>query len=307
MLDFAGGTAFVTGGAQGIGLGIARALAREGMRLALADIDEAALATAAAELASTTKVETFVLDVTDRDAFARAADAAEDRLGPVTLLCNNAGVGGNYPVPAMSYPLWDLFFGVNLGGVIHGIQTFLPRMVERGTPAHIANTAAQAGLAPMGGETGYMYEGAKAGVIGLSEGLAKQLEHEGLPIGLSVLSPGPVATDMVAHSQAASGALSTGPLSDAQAEERAGKQTQQESFLRLAGLSPDAVGTMLVEGVRAGKLHIITDRTIAPQLAARSRALFSALPAETEHDRTVGQYTAMQMRKFAASRRPPTR
>src|SRR6516164_5398900 len=113
-MDVAGRTAFITGGANGIGLGIARAFARAGAKLALADLDEAGLASARADLAKETKVETYVLDVR-----ARAADAAESRLGPVSLLFNNAGVAMSIPVEQMSYESWDFALGVNLGGVVN--------------------------------------------------------------------------------------------------------------------------------------------------------------------------------------------
>ncbi|WAZ19993.1 SDR family NAD(P)-dependent oxidoreductase [Streptomyces cinnabarinus] len=302
MLELAGRTAFITGGAQGIGLGLARAFAKEGMRLAVADIDAEALAEAGAELAAMTQVATFTLDVTDRDAYARVADEAEQRLGPVSLLCNNAGVGGSYPVSAMSYALWDLILGVNIGGVVNGLQTFLPRMIARGEPSHIVNTASTAGLAPQGGQGGYMYEGTKAGVIGLSEGLARQLGHEGHPIGVTVLCPGLVATNLVASNRAARGRI-TGDLglTAEQEEDREKLLTEQDFYLRQLGLSPDAVGEMLVEGVRSGKPYVITDRGVAEPLAARSKALFMALPPETEHDRRIARHVAAQMREAARS------
>ena len=150
MTEVAGRAAFITGGANGIGLGIARAFARAGARLALADVDAEALGAAKAELAKETEVETFVLDVRDRDAYARAADVAESRLGPVSLLCNNAGVALAVPVEQMSYESWDFALGVNLGGVVNGLQTFLPRMLARTKElrgGHVVNTASGAGLA----------------------------------------------------------------------------------------------------------------------------------------------------------------
>ena len=111
MDDIAGRTAFITGGANGIGLGIARAFARAHALLALADVDAAALGAAKAELAKDTAVETFVLDVRDRDAYARAADETESRLGPVSLLFNNAGVALAIPAEQMSYETWDFALG----------------------------------------------------------------------------------------------------------------------------------------------------------------------------------------------------
>ncbi len=125
MEHFDGRVAFVTGGAQGIGLGIARALARQGVKLAIADVNRPALEAAQAELSALTPTEVFVLDVRDRTAYATVADEAEQRLGPVSLLFNNAGVAGGASVAEMTYEMWDWVLGVNLTGVVNGVQTFV--------------------------------------------------------------------------------------------------------------------------------------------------------------------------------------
>lgn len=276
-----GQVAFITGGAQGIGLAIARAFAAAGVRLVLADIDDAAREQARDELARITSVETYHLDVRDRETFARVADDAERRLGPVTLLCNNAGVGGEPEVTAMSYPYWDLILGVNLGGVVNGIQVFLPRMLDRGGPAHIVNTASAAGLAVTNGER-YMYHAAKYGVVGLSEALRRQLEpHE---IGVSVVCPGLVATNFFETSKAAS------PAGREAAELRTNRM--EGDVLQRLGLDPDAVGEMVLEGVRADRLFIHTDRMMADLVQARARDIVAAMPAETERDRALADVAA---------------
>lgn len=141
MDQFAGKTVFIAGAAQGIGLGMARAFAREGAELALVDLDGALLERVREELADTTTVATFVLDVRDRSGFERVADEVETELGPVSVLCNNAGVGSGLGLAEMTYAHWDLVIGVNLGGVVNGIQTFLPRMVERGGGRHVRSAA----------------------------------------------------------------------------------------------------------------------------------------------------------------------
>lgn len=292
MTELAGRTAFITGGAQGIGLAIARAFAGAGARLALVDVDGAALAAAEAELNGTTEVATAVLDVRDRTRYAEVADELEDRLGPVSVLCNNAGVGGNSRVADMSYPLWDLVVGVNLGGTINGIQTFLPRMIARGEPGHVVNTASAAGLAPMGGATGYLYESSKAGVIGLSEALGRQLAHEDHPIGVTVLCPGPVASNMVATGRAARAALGV---------ETPGWE-EEDQYVRRLGMPADDVGPMVLDAVRADRLYLLTDRTMAVPLALRAKALHRALPPETDHDRRVSDFVAAQTHRFEAGR-----
>jgi NAD(P)-dependent dehydrogenase (short-subunit alcohol dehydrogenase family) len=299
MMELAGRTAFITGAAQGIGLGIARAFAKEGARLALVDIDEAALDAARIELSATAEVATAVLDVRDRSRYAQVADELEERLGPVSVLCNNAGVGGSTPVAEMSYPLWDLILGVNLGGAVNGIQTFLPRMIARGELGHIVNTASAAGLAPMGGVTGYVYDTSKVGVIGLSEALGKQLAHEGHPIGVTALCPGPVATNTAATARAAISALD---IPDDPAEEE--RREEQARYMRWLGIPPDEVGPMVVEGIRANRLYVITDRTMAGALALRAKALYQALPPETEHDRRVSGFIAAQTRRHEAGAGP---
>jgi NAD(P)-dependent dehydrogenase (short-subunit alcohol dehydrogenase family) len=268
--DISGRTAFITGGANGIGLGIARAFARAGAKLALADVDAAALGTAQAELAKDTKVETFVLDVRDREAYARAADETETRLGPVSLLFNNAGVALSVPVDQMSYETWDFALGVNLDGVVNGIQTFVPRMLARSAQlggGHVVNTASGAGLAAPG--AGFLYHTAKFAVVGLSEAL--RFELEGASIGVSVLCPGPVSTRIVHNT------LRTQP--DSAPKPAAQMLEVIDSFLS-SGVSPDTVGEMVLRGVRANALYIHTDRIMELPIQVRAKALLDALPPQ---------------------------
>ncbi|HTO46991.1 MAG TPA: SDR family NAD(P)-dependent oxidoreductase [Burkholderiales bacterium] len=267
-MDVAGRTAFITGGANGIGLGIARAFARAGAKLALADVDAAALASARAELAKETQVESFVLDVRDREAYARTADAAEAALGPVSLLFNNAGVALAVPAETMSYESWDFALGVNLGGVVNGLQTFVPRMLARSRAlggGHVVNTSSGAGLVAPG--SGFLYHTAKFAVVGLSESL--RFELAGAGIGVSVLCPGPVATRIMHHTLRSQPASSPRPAEQMVAA--------VDAFLN-AGVAPDAVGEMVLRGVRDGALYIHTDRIVEAALQARTRALLDALP-----------------------------
>ena len=272
MTDVTNRTAFITGGANGIGLGIARALARAGVKVALADIDEGALGRAKSELSAITAVETAVLDVRDREAFARVADTVEGRLGPVSLLFNNAGVAGGAPAAKMTYELWDWGLGINLTGVVNGTQTFLPRMVAQQKGGHIVNTASGAGLAATG--SGTLYTTAKFAVVGMSESLALELKPYG--IGVTVLCPGPVATDIIARTRALQPSAGK-TVTDAQREEAEVRMAMMSKWLQ-QGVPPDAVGDMVLDAVRGGRMYIHTDRTMAAMIEARCKALLEAMP-----------------------------
>ena len=270
-----GMTAFITGGARGIGLGIARAFAREGTKLALVDIDEAALNAARTELSERTSVETFILDVRDREAYARVADEVEARLGPVSILCNNAGVAGSADVAHMTYELWDWVMGINLNGVINGIQTLVPRMIERKIPAHIVNTASGAGLFAEG--SGLQYATSKFAVVGLSEGLRWELQRFG--IGVSVLCPGPVATSIIQNTLAFPGRPRIAMTPEE--TEMSSKGMAQAAAWLAKGVAPDEVGRMVLAAVKANRLYILTDRIVGDVITARTKAVLDAMPSSS--------------------------
>jgi NAD(P)-dependent dehydrogenase (short-subunit alcohol dehydrogenase family) len=272
MTDVQGRTAFITGGGNGIGLGIARSLARAGAKLVLVDVDAAALASARAELQGLTAVEIFQLDVRDRDAYAKTAEAAQRALGPVSLLFNNAGVAGGAPAGKLTYELWDWYMGINLNGVINGVQTFLPKMLERGQGGHIVNTASGAGLVATG--AGVLYTTSKFAVVGMSEALNAELTSAS--IGVSVLCPGPVATNIIQRSAAVSPKTEV-PLTPEQ-EKRRAERTAQMSQLLQQGVSIDKVGEMVLEAVQANRLYIHTDRVAEELIKARTQALLEAMP-----------------------------
>ncbi len=272
MTDVAHRTAFITGGANGIGLGIARAFARAGAKLALVDIDADGLAKARRELSSVTEVATAVLDVRDREQFARTADDMEARLGPVSLLFNNAGVAGGASATKLTYDLWDWGIGINLGGVINGVQTFLPRMAARGQRGHIVNTASGAGLVEAG--AGVLYHTAKFAVVGMSEAL--QVELQSIGIGVSVLCPGPVATGIIDRTRQ-SQPRSESPLSGEELQWAMARVAEASRFLE-HGVSPDAVGDQVLAAVIRNQLFIHTDRMVMPLIEMRTRALLDAMP-----------------------------
>jgi NAD(P)-dependent dehydrogenase (short-subunit alcohol dehydrogenase family) len=188
MDQLAGRTAVVTGGASGIGLATARLLAAEGMQLVLADIERAPLEHAAAELDALA----VVCDVGDLMSVRHLADEAFDRFGAVHLLFNNAGVAVAGPVVSMTHSDWAWLMQVNLWGPIHGVEAFVPRMIDQGTEGHILFTASFAGLVPNVGLGPYCVT--KYGTVALAEVLSKELRPAG--IGVSVLCPMRVETNI---------------------------------------------------------------------------------------------------------------
>lgn len=272
MTDVHGRTAFVTGGANGIGLGIARSFARAGAKLALVDVDGAALPRAKAELQNITPVETYQLDVRDREEFATTAAAVERDLGPVSLLFNNAGIVGGASAADLTYDLWDWNIGINLGGVINGIQTFVSKMVERGEGGHIVNTSSGAGLVATG--SGVLYTTAKFGVVGLTESIRPELAPAG--IGVSVLCPGPVATDIIQRSGVAT-PKTLAPLAGESNTHSAQRIAEAIEYLK-QGVSIDDVGEMVLKAVQDNVLYIHTDRAAVELIKARTVALLNAMP-----------------------------
>lgn len=275
MENLKGRVAFITGGANGIGLGIARAFAKNGVKLALADTDKDALSTAKAELSSLTETTCLVLDVRDRKAFARARNEAEMQLGTVSLLVNNAGVAGKVPLEKMSYEAWDWVIGINLNGVFNGVQTFLPQMLERGDQGYIVNTSSLAGLLG-GGMPGVLYTTSKFGVVGLSESLRGELKPYG--IGVSVLLPGPVATDIVRRTDEArpNNVLNLEP------EEAEALSIQRKSSAEFiaSGIPADDVGHLVVEGIKSNQLYIHTHRMFVDEIRKRTEKIIAAMPRD---------------------------
>ncbi|MDZ7728514.1 MAG: SDR family NAD(P)-dependent oxidoreductase [Dehalococcoidia bacterium] len=193
MDDFNGKTAVITGGASGIGLATARLLAHEGANLVLADIEEAALKEAVEEFEDAgVPVLGVRTDVGHLPQVVELADQAVEHFGGVHVLFNNAGVAISGPIVEMSHPDWEWLMRVNLWGPIHGVEAFLPRMVEQGEGGHIVNTASFAGLVANDGLG--IYNVTKYGVVALSETLYREMRNEG--IGVSVLCPMRVETNI---------------------------------------------------------------------------------------------------------------
>jgi NAD(P)-dependent dehydrogenase (short-subunit alcohol dehydrogenase family) len=194
MQDLAGKVAVVTGAASGIGLAISRRLGGDGMRVMMADIEEPALAAAAEKLAGDgIEVATAVTDVSDAASVDALAAATLDRFGAVHVVCNNAGVAGGGPSWETPAQTWEWVIGVNLFGIINGIRAFVPHLIAQGS-GHIVNTASVAGLlAPA-----WMapYNASKHAAVAVSESLYHELATVGSDVGVSVLCPGFVKTNI---------------------------------------------------------------------------------------------------------------
>ena len=246
MKDLAGRTAFVTGGANGIGLGLARALLDQGCKVAIADIREDSIAAALASL-DNREVMGVHLDVTSRSRFAEAADEVEDRLGPVSLLFNNAGINLFRSIDESSYADWDWVLGVNLGGVINGVTTFVPRMKERGQGGHIVNTASMASFLASG--VPGIYNCSKFAVRGLSESLRHSLHPHG--IGVSVLCPGLVNSEIYRSDEIRTPGDAGGHATDPGFVQMLGN-------VHKSGMDPVEVAEKVIAAIRANRFYIFS-------------------------------------------------
>jgi NAD(P)-dependent dehydrogenase (short-subunit alcohol dehydrogenase family) len=254
-LPLRGATAFVTGGASGIGLAVVRALLREGARVAVADNNPEWLAEVAAELGDA--VLPIALDVTDRAGWAAARATVEAKFGPVDVLVNNAGIGPDLkPLDEAAPAYFDLMIAIKLTGTFNGIHEFVPGMKARGR-GHVVNTASMAGLTAMP-RLG-PYTAAKFGVVGLTEVLAAELAEHG--VGASVLCPGLIATRLGETSARAG--LDRPP----QLAAPAGAP---------AGLDPAIVGDLVIDAIRHNHLHIVTHREYGKGVARRMDKVLEA-------------------------------
>ncbi len=260
MDDFSGRVAVITGGASGIGFATARRLVDEGMRVVLADIEADRLDGALAELAAIgAEVDGMVCDVADRDSVESLADRAWDRFDGCDLLFNNAGVAVFGEMSEMSHADWRWVIDVDLWGPIHGVEAFVPRMIEQGRGGHVVNTASFAGLVPNRGLGAYTV--AKYGVVALSECLRTELREHG--IGVSVVCPMRVTTDIDdSHRNR------TDEYGGSEAGRGPADPPPEEQF---AGdiITPDEVARLIVTAVREQILYVHTHTTSRELIARR--------------------------------------
>ena len=275
MQDVAGKVAFITGGASGMGLAMARSFSRAGMKVVITDVEETALAKVRAEFeASNAEFLDLKVDVTDRDAMAQAADAVEERFGKIHVVCNNAGVAAGGTVDAHTYNDWDWVTRVNIDGVVNGVQTFVERIKRHGEGGHFVNTASMAGHIAVPGLG--IYGMTKFAVVGLSETMRIDLAPHN--IGVSALCPGVVNTNIFTSErnrpETLPGETRTALLSGATEEDWADRMAQ----IRDGALDPAVVGDMVLHAIRENEFYIFTH----PELKAMSDARFEEMSAAYE-------------------------
>lgn len=271
-----------------MGLAMVRSFAAAGMKVAVADIEQQALDKVAAEFAGrNSEVITLPLDVTDRAAMERAADATEEAFGKVHVVCNNAGVAVGGAVDEMSYPDWDWVLGVNVNGVVNGVRTFTRRIEAHGEGGHFVNTASMAGHIAVPGLS--VYSMSKFAVVGLSEVMRVDLVAKN--IGVSVLCPGVVRTNIFDSGRnrpaSLAGEKDTASMlfpGDSPDEERAARLAD----LLANALDPAAVGDMVLHAVLSDEFYIFTHPEIQPIAEARRDEMAAAFERWSAYRREHG-------------------
>lgn len=271
-MQLPGKTALVTGAASGIGRAMAERFAAAGMKVVLADVEEPLLREVERELTDAgATVAAFPCDVSDRTAVEALADASESAFGGVQLLCNNAGVsGGGYPIWATTDNDWTWVMGVNVMGVVHGLQIFVPRMLASGDECHIVNTSSVSGLAA---GPNSIYGVAKHAVTRLSEIAWYDLRATGAPVGISVLCPCIVATHIVSADRNRPAHLRDELDGEVAERRRTAMLAGEERFLR-EGMPPSEVADAVADGVAAGRFWIfVPPDLVKAEVDRRMRAI----------------------------------
>lgn len=259
MRNFAGKVAFVTGGASGIGLGMARNFLAEGMKVVMADWNEDHIAEARDILKGNNAAHFIRVNVADREDLRRAAREALDLFGKIHVLCNNAGVGGNAQADEDEFDEWDRMIGVNFGGVVNGTKIIAPIIKAQGEGGHVVNTSSMAGMVPL--PTMGAYQASKFGVRGFTEALRLSLAPHG--IGVSCLFPGAVKTALIPIPDDDSGAPD-GPD---------GTFVKNLWAAMRVAVDPMDMGRLVVEAIRENRFHILTHREFLEEVIERHRRI----------------------------------
>jgi NAD(P)-dependent dehydrogenase (short-subunit alcohol dehydrogenase family) len=270
--ELAGKTAFVTGGASGIGLALGSAFAQAGMKVMLADIETEALAAAVESLRhSAPDIRGVVCDVADPVSVERAAKASYEAFGNVHVVCNNAGVAAAGGIDNISLDNWRWVLDVNLMGVLHGIRSFLPHIRAHGEGGHIVNTASMAG---MNGGLGFSpYVASKFAVVGMSEGLATQLKPLG--IGVTVLCPGYVRTRIGESGRNRPERYGTTQTPDPASP--AGLLLAHIAERLQSGLAPSEVAARVLAAIRGDELYVFTHPEMRGEVEERFAVIMAGM------------------------------
>ena len=271
LTDFRDKVALVTGAAGGIGLGMTRALAEAGMNVAMVDVDEKVLAESVSLLRQDgASVIGLPLDVTDRAGWAEIAGRVSTDLGPIQVLCNNAGVSTlGLLIDDVTPEIWDKVVEINLTGVFNGVKACLDQMRAAGS-GHIVNTSSMGGL--VGFPSLSPYVATKFAVVGFSESLRAELAGDG--IGVSVLCPGSVRSRLWRTSRKVRGL----PDIETPPDDMSGQSASSEA------LDPYLVGLQVVDAIRDNKLYIVTDAQQKSLVATRSERILRAFDRLEKQD-----------------------
>jgi len=287
MEHIEGKVAFITGGASGIGLGIAKACAKYGMKVVIADMRQYALDEAMAYFKENgSEVHPIKLDVTDREAYVRAADEAEKVFGKIHVLVSNAGVGsGSGPIEKLTYKDWDYSMGVNVGGAINSVMTIVPRILKHGEGGHIVATSSTCGF--MGSSNFTIYCTTKYAVTGMMECLATELQDRN--IGVSVLIPGPTASNLGKSSfenrpaHLRNEGETWPPKMPPPPKEGQPGRTPMD-FMNVI-MDPVETGERVLRAIRNNDLFIITHPEWKAGFNARNEAIMRACPDEPRNEK----------------------
>ena len=284
ITSFEGKIAFITGGASGIGLGIAKVLVERGAQVVLADLRQDHIDDALAEFAGGGKsnaVSALKLDVTNREKYREAAQKMQDEFGGIDILVNNAGVGLEGPLLEATYADYDFGFGVNVGGVINGFTEFLPQMVAHGRGGHIVSTASLAAEVVMPSQMA-IYAASKAAVCHFCESVKAELaEHD---IGVSILLPGPVKSRIHETHQ---------NRPDHLREASGFKASEEKLSRRIVGenwMEAEDAGRLVADGILANETYIVTHGFYKDAMRARAEAVLAATPDRVEEAPDIGQF-----------------
>ena len=256
MRDVAGKVAFITGGASGIGLGMAQAFLEAGIRVCIADYSVDHIEHARGVLGQSGDSHFLQLDVTDRTAMASAVDQVVSRFGTVHILCNNAGIGGHPPIEDAGFADWDRIMAVNLGGVINGLVCFLPQIKAQGQGGHVVNTCSINGFLAIPGDVG-IYSASKFAVRGIGEALRPSLvKHR---IGVTSLCPGLVRTNIF------------GTMGD---------MPEDHPLFRsmAAAFDPLVVGRLTLDGIRQNAAYVFPNGEFRDPLRKLDDAILAHFP-----------------------------